>query len=85
MTSTPEIVEPPLWRLSRAEQHALCIAFVGGAASVVVGAAVIGGSIALARGLKAVQLPVPGLINLTLLYLVHRLARLELARMRHRY
>lgn len=39
----------PLWQLSRDEQRILLITFAGGLASIVVGAAIIGASLALAR------------------------------------
>jgi len=39
----------PLWKLSRDEQRVLLITFVGGLASIIVGAAVIGVAIALAH------------------------------------
>ena len=41
--------ERPLWQLSRDEQRALIITFVGGLASILVGAVVIGGAVALAH------------------------------------
>lgn len=39
----------PLWQLTRDEQRVLLITFVGGLASIVVGAAIIGISLAFAR------------------------------------
>jgi len=50
--SAPEVVERPLWPLSRDEQRVLIITFVGGLASIVAGACVIGGAIAMTRYLK---------------------------------
>jgi hypothetical protein len=44
---TPE--ERPLWKLDRSEQRILAITFVGGVASIVVAAVIIGTAIALAR------------------------------------
>jgi hypothetical protein len=40
---------PALWRLDREEQRLLFVTFVGGAASFVVGASIVGAAIALAR------------------------------------
>jgi hypothetical protein len=40
---------PPLWRLDRGEQRLLFVTFVGGAASFVVGAAIVGTAIAVGR------------------------------------
>jgi len=45
----PTDEDRPLWSLSRDEQRILAITFVGGLASIIIGAAVIGASIALAR------------------------------------
>ena len=42
-------VERPLWQLSRDEQRALIITFIGGLASIIAGAVVVGGAIALAH------------------------------------
>jgi hypothetical protein len=39
----------PVWSLSRDEQRTLAITFVGGLASIIIGAGVIGASIALGR------------------------------------
>jgi hypothetical protein len=41
--------ERPLWKLSRGEQRVLLVTFVGGLASIIVGAAVIGVALALAH------------------------------------
>lgn len=41
--------ERPLWKLDRNEQRILVITFVGGLASIIVGAAVVGVAIALAH------------------------------------
>ena len=45
----------PFWDLSRDDQRLLIITFVGGLASIVAGACVIGGAIALVRGLRAIH------------------------------
>lgn len=50
--SAPLAVERPLWEMSRDEQRLLIITFVGGLASIVAGACVIGGPIALVRALN---------------------------------
>lgn len=65
--SPPEVVKRPLWVLSHDEQRVLIITFVGGLASIIVGACVIGGAIALARGLKAIHVPLYLLIIWTVL------------------
>jgi hypothetical protein len=57
--SAPEVVERPLWQLSRDEQRVLIITFVGGLASIVAGASVIGGAIALVRWQRGQHLPHP--------------------------
>lgn len=41
--------ERPAWKLDRNEQRMLVITFIGGLASIIVGACLIGGAIALAR------------------------------------
>lgn len=46
--SAPQVVERPLWELSRDEKRVLIITFVGGLASIVAGACFIGGAIAMA-------------------------------------
>ena len=51
--SAPEVVDRPLWVLSRDEQRVLIITFVGGVASVVAGVCVVGGAIAVLRFLRA--------------------------------
>ena len=45
----PADTDRPLWKLNRDEQRLFWITFVGGLASIVVGAGVIGSAIALAR------------------------------------
>ncbi len=55
--STPQAVERPLWVLSRDDQRVLFITFVGGLASIIVSACVIGGAIAVARAEKASHYP----------------------------
>ena len=50
--SAPQVAERPLWVLSRDEQRVLIITFVGGLASIVVGAGIIGVAIALVRVVK---------------------------------
>jgi len=67
--SAPKVAERSLWKLSRDEQRILMITFVGGLASIVVGACVIGGSIALARALKAARLPLDYLAIVTPMYI----------------
>src|SRR3974377_1949212 len=67
--SAPQVVERPLWELSRDEQRELTIAFVGGLTSVVVGAAVIGGAIAMVRGFRALHYPLGFLIIFTAVYI----------------
>jgi xanthine/uracil permease len=52
MTDKPA-KERPLWSLNRDEQRLLWITFVGGLASILVGAGVIGAAIALGRPLAA--------------------------------
>ncbi len=47
--SAPQVVERPLWVLSRDEQRVLIITFVGGLASIVAGAIFIAAAIALGR------------------------------------
>jgi hypothetical protein len=56
-----------LWDLSRDDQRLLIITFVGGLASLVAGACVIGGAIALVRGLRAIHHPLVFLIFLIFL------------------
>jgi hypothetical protein len=67
--SAPKAAERPLWVLNRDEQRVLIITFVGGLASIVVGACVIGGAIALARSLKGSQFELHELILGTVLYI----------------
>jgi len=67
--SAPKVAERSLWKLSRDEQRILMITFVGGLASIVVGACVIGGLIALARALKAARLPLDYLAIVTPMYI----------------
>jgi hypothetical protein len=64
-TSPPEKPERRLWDLNRGEQRTLYITFVGGLASIVAGACVIGVAIALARNYKAAHLPVSQLLWLS--------------------
>jgi hypothetical protein len=49
--SAPQVAQRSLWDLSRDEQRILIITFVGGLASIVVDACVIGGAIGIARSL----------------------------------
>ena len=51
----PTPAERPLWKLDRGEQRVLLITFVGGVASIVTAACVIGGAIAADRALARVQ------------------------------
>jgi hypothetical protein len=51
--------ERRLWELSRDDQRVLIITFVGGFASVIAGAAVIGGAIALVRWQRGRHIPHP--------------------------
>lgn len=67
--SAPEVVERPLWVLSRDEQRVLIITFVGGLASVVAGVCVIGGALALVRGLRAIHLSLGLLAYSTAVYI----------------
>jgi type III secretory pathway component EscS len=53
--SAPQVEDRPLWDLSRDDQRVLIITFVGGLASLVAGASVIGGAIALVQGLRAIH------------------------------
>ena len=53
----PKAVERPLWVLSRDEQRVLIVTFVGGLASIIASACVIGGAIALARALQKGHFP----------------------------
>ena len=59
MTDPPPPAPPPedrpLWKLDRGEQRVLLITFVGGVASIVTAACVIGGAIAADRALARVQ------------------------------
>jgi hypothetical protein len=57
--SAPQVAERPLWELSRDEQRVLIITFVGGLTSIVAGVCIVGGAIALVRGLRAIHYP-PG-------------------------
>ena len=50
--SAPAPEERPIWKLDRSEQRILLITFVGGVASIVVAAGIIGGAIANARRLN---------------------------------
>ena len=68
--SAPEAVERPLWELSRDEQRLLIITFVGGLASIVAGACVIGGAIALVRALKPTHFLLGSLAFGTAVYIV---------------
>jgi hypothetical protein len=68
--SAPQGVERPLWVLSREDQRLFVITFVGGVASIVVGACVIGGAIALVRGIKATHFSLVVLIGFTAVYTV---------------
>jgi hypothetical protein len=54
----PRKAERSLWVLSRDEQRVLIITFVGGLASIIAGACVIGVAIAVARYVKASHTPV---------------------------
>jgi hypothetical protein len=47
--------ERPLWKLDRGEQRVLAITFVGGVASIVAAAVIVGGAIALARAYSHVS------------------------------
>src|SRR6266568_983575 len=53
----PHAVQRPPWVLSHDEQRALIITFIGGLASIIAGACVIGGAIAMARSMKASHAP----------------------------
>ena len=64
--SAPKVAERPLWELSRDEQCVLIITFVGGLASIVAGVCVVGGAIALVRGLRALDFPPSVLAILTM-------------------
>jgi len=64
----PQVVERPLWELSRDEQRVLISTFVGGLASIVAGVCVVGGAIALARGMRALHVPLGFLISVTVGY-----------------
>ena len=66
--SAPQVVERPLWKLSRDEQRILIITFVGGLASIVAGVCVVGGAIALGRGLRAIHVPLYVLVFFTAVY-----------------
>ena len=68
--STPQVVERPLWELSRDEQRVLIITFIGGLASVVAGACVIGAAIALVRAVKPHYGLMATLIIFTPLYFI---------------
>jgi len=67
--SAPQVVERPLWELSRDEQRVLIITFVGGLASIVAGVCIVGGAIALARWLRTQHLPLGFLILFTAIYI----------------
>src|SRR5690242_10883018 len=67
--SAPKVVERPLWELSRDEQRILIITFVGGLASIVAGVCVVGGAIALVRGLRALHYPLWLVAVLTAVYI----------------
>jgi hypothetical protein len=64
----PQVAERSLWNLSRDEQRILIITFVGGLASIVAGVCVVGVAIALARGIRAIHLPLSALVGLTVAY-----------------
>jgi hypothetical protein len=49
----PPPVERSLWPLSRDDQRSLMITFVGGLASIIAAACVIGGAIGMARAMKS--------------------------------
>jgi hypothetical protein len=68
--SAPQVAERPLWVLSRDEQRVLAITFVGGLASIVAGVCIVGGALALVRGLKALHYTLGILILLTALCIV---------------
>ncbi len=57
----PSEDERPVWKLSRDEQRILLITFVGGLASIIVGAAVIGVAVALAHRAEGPGHPIAGL------------------------
>jgi hypothetical protein len=61
--------ERPLWEFSRDEGRVLIVTFVGGLASIVVGASVIGGAIALVRALKPTHSLLVFLIFITTVYI----------------
>ena len=67
--SAPQVAERPLWVLSRDEQRVLIITFAGGLASIVAGVGVVGGAIALVRGLRAIQFPLGYQIFFTTAYI----------------
>jgi hypothetical protein len=72
--SAPQAAERPLWELNRDEQRMLIITFVGGLASIVGAACVVGGAIALSRiyghWKPSGQWPVVGLMALLILLIV---------------
>jgi hypothetical protein len=68
--SAPRVEERPLWEFSRDEHRVLIITFVGGVASIVVGASVIGGAIALVRAIKPAHSLLVFLIFITAVYIL---------------
>ena len=79
--SASQVAERSLWDLSRDEQRILIITFVGGLASIVVGACVIGGAIGIARSLRTDHYPLNdqfiGTATVTLIIAVFVIYRLR--------
>jgi hypothetical protein len=68
--SVPRVVERPVWVLSRDEQRVLIITFVGGLASIIAGACVIGVAIAVARYVRVSHYPLIAQLSWTGLYIL---------------